>query len=239
MSEADLKAKLFPPGAARALGDYARYAAVTPNAAAQGGEFCADIEHNVGQRGSSCSPDVPVLLTHGSIIAGKLDSEKETLESWAMLAAMEHFAVQGFRMFGTPESPGWPCRMSQGLRGILQNLSIKNQKLLAGNGMNLVTQSAFMFYVLANVIPLDSLGGEAHAGTSAVADGATLCDTTTSSASASVACGSDRLGGRPAGFRKRGSWELFDEGDLDSQSHEAVWQLQRAVPVPDLGEDLD
>ena len=101
------------------------------NTASQNAEFCADIEHNVVQKGSSCGSDVPALLTHGSIIAGKLDATKEKLESWHMLTTLEHFAVQGFHMF-EPSVPSGAFGVSQGLKVILQSLTFKE---LATHGL--------------------------------------------------------------------------------------------------------
>ena len=120
------------------------------------GEFIADIDHNPGMKGSLGGPDVPVILTHGAVMyLPRARAGQE--QRWRLATGLEHFAFQGFLM----HEPCGPFGLSR-RKEVLEGLSEREKKRLAGNGMHLVTQTSFIYYTLAHVIK-----GEPSTGSSA------------------------------------------------------------------------
>ena len=72
---------------------------------------------------------------------------------------MEHFAFQGFMVH---EPPG-PFGLSN-LTEILRTREPQVLKRMAGDGMHLVTQSSFMFYVLSNISMKDGMSASQPEG---------------------------------------------------------------------------
>ena len=135
-------AAVLPPGAIDKLMQYERHR-VKKYGANRGAVLMCDAEHNLGT-GSTCGPDWPVHLTHGSIVALK-DSPSGTL-SWTMATIWEHFESMGFIM--RQRDGGLPVSKLLPHLRTLQNWQLKQ---LCGNGMHLMTQGAWMAYVLSNV----------------------------------------------------------------------------------------
>ena len=124
--------------------------------------FMADCDHHpvVGRNAGGMT--FPVQLTHGSIVcfggAGRKD--------WRMATAKEHMVAQGFHAVPGASSSVHPvCPLANILDEL--RVSSKDIKKLSGNGMNLVTQSAFMMYIFANVVRRDSVGASAEGGMAA------------------------------------------------------------------------
>ena len=100
---------------------------------------------NVG-RGATAGEDWPVQLTHGVI----MDLNQFEIP-WRVATSMEHFSAMGWPMHE-------PLTNSFGLsplKSIVEGLSVRSRKILTGNSMHLVTQGAFMTYVLSNVVRID------------------------------------------------------------------------------------
>ena len=73
-------------------------------------------------------------------------------EHWTLATGMEHMALQGFLVH---EPPG-PFGLSK-LTELLRKKDPEDLKHMAGDGMHLVTQASFMFYILANISMKDEL----------------------------------------------------------------------------------
>lgn len=112
-----------------------------------------DIEHRPNTKGSLGGPEVPVLLTHGHIMSLPRSVAGEE-QRWTLATGLEHFAFQGFSLqesfhFGVSRR-----------KDIIAGMSEKDQKMLAGNGMHLVTQTSWMYYILGHVSKLDEESNE-------------------------------------------------------------------------------
>ena len=102
-------------------------------------------------------------LRHGSIFAAR--QVKAGVWQWRMGCPFEYLAAMGFHMY--PDMSGaWGVSP---LRGLLEQYGSGQIQSLAGNGMHLVTQSAFMLYVLGNTVVKDS--DEISASTRSGCDG--------------------------------------------------------------------
>ena len=100
----------------------------------------ADVDHNVN-KGTFATREWPVQLTHGSMVMfGNQGS------SWKLAVGMEHFQSMGFAAFGVDGS-----KIESPMNSILGNLTSRQQKLLAANGVHLLVSSAFTLYIMANV----------------------------------------------------------------------------------------
>jgi len=106
------------------------------------GPFMCDIEHHAGGKGTTAGSDWPVQLTHGHVMS------ISEAGAWRLALGTEHFSALGFRMHLSPDSK-LPVTK---LKPILGGLAPAQQKLLAGNGMHLVTQCAWQMYVLSDVV---------------------------------------------------------------------------------------
>ena len=65
-----------------------------------------------------------------------------------MAVPLEYTSALGFHIY-TPMSDKWG---TSPLEPLLRNLSSASLQQLSGNGMHLVTQCSWMFYVLCNVV---------------------------------------------------------------------------------------
>ena len=138
----ELLQNIFPPGAVERLSEWQ---GVYDDAAIEGGTFLADIDHHPGSKGPNGGADFPSQLTHGNIVSFSSDAR-----DFKLFTSMEHVAALGFHMF--QQTPQVPVSKMQ---PILQHLSPQQMKIRSGSGMHLVAQSAWMLYVLANIVPTD------------------------------------------------------------------------------------
>ena len=85
----------------------------------------------------------PCMLTHGTILSAPRSG------GFQVATSLEHFGAQGLHMFPatTLDNPVSP------LRAILQDMKHQQLKQLAGRGVNAAILSAFMYYVLSNIVP--------------------------------------------------------------------------------------
>ena len=129
----------LPPGARLRLQHYhEKRANLEPDQV-----LICDVDHNPDTKGSSPGSEWPVQLTHGTFINVTHDPEKDRVA-----IGMEHLSAMGFNIY-----PPQDCSLHRSrLVDVLKALPTRQQKLLAGNGMHLVTQAAWMMYVLANVV---------------------------------------------------------------------------------------
>ena len=84
----------------------------------------------------------------------------EDASSWKLMTTFEHFAAMGFFVFPEigqrfGEYPG---------KSFLDTFSSTQLKRFLGNGMHLVTQCAWMFYVLGHTSLIDPRQAERSAG---------------------------------------------------------------------------
>ena len=105
-----------------------------------------DVDNNPGRKGASAGDDWPVILRSCNILYLSEDPEE-----WYMPSVLEMFGAMGFHMHDATTAD-YPLSI---LHSIVSKLKPCQQKQLVGNGMHLVTQSAWMLYVLANVTKLD------------------------------------------------------------------------------------
>ena len=102
---------------------------------------------------------MPCLITHGSVISaprcGSQETPSDVPSNWCMATGLEHLGMQGFLL----HEPVGKFGFSKMLK-VFKDLRIDQQKMTAGNGMSLVSQSAFMFYILSNVSMRAAAGHE-------------------------------------------------------------------------------
>lgn len=137
-------AAVLPPGAIGRLREYEEHRLSHD----QAGVLMCDADHNKGC-GSTCGPDWPVQLTHGSIVMLK-DAEEMGTMNWTLATWTEHFESMGFIM--RQREGGLPISK---MKQYLVDLPTWQKKFLCGNGMHLTTQAAFQLYVLCNVVKTD------------------------------------------------------------------------------------
>ena len=113
--------------------------------------FLCDLDHHPGRgsglRKPSSNTNFPLQLTHGTITELKSGEEEG---AFRIATPTEHFIAHGFH-FG--EHATVDCKECP-LAKIISSLRLKrgDQKVLAGNGMNLVTQTAWMLWCLSNSV---------------------------------------------------------------------------------------
>jgi hypothetical protein len=140
----ELLTMVLPPGAIARMQDWH---GVREGKQSQNGVLICDVDHNI-TAGSVAGADWPVQLTHGSIMCLKGDDKND----WRLATGLEHYSAMGFRM----HRPTLGQFGFSKLHKIISDMPINKQKCLAGNGMHLLTQSAFMLYVMANIAPVDN-----------------------------------------------------------------------------------
>ena len=136
---------LLPPGALFRLGDHSkRFEEIMAAGGAEAPKVhIIDVEHHL-DKGSTGGLEWPVQLTHGTILKLTPDGTP------AVAVGMDHFASMGFNMFPTQN-----CSFERSsLYDVLSSArtSHRHKKMLAGNSMHLVTQAAWMAWVLSNCI---------------------------------------------------------------------------------------
>lgn len=139
----DLLRLLLPAGAVHRLSEWR---AEMDRLKSVGGVALVDIDHHPGTKGTTGGSDWPVSLRHGTIVCLKQDDP----EGWRIGLALEHFTALGFFMYA-PMCESFPTSR---LKFLLSHLSVAQQKSLAGNGMHLVTQTAWTYFCLANLAPM-------------------------------------------------------------------------------------
>ena len=115
------------------------------------GRYMFDCDHHPSSKGSSGGSDWPVNLRHGTVMA--VDANNR--DSWKLMTPFEHFAAMGFLVF--PDLYENFGRFP--LTDFLKTFSASQLKKFLGNGMHLVTQCAWMFYVLGNTSLKDRRAG--------------------------------------------------------------------------------
>ena len=103
----------------------------------------ADVEQNVG-RGAGGS-EWPVQLTHGTFM-----HITDDIATTKLATSFEHMIAMGWNIYAREGS--LPPRSSTA--SILENgtFSRREIKMMAGNSMHVVTQAAWMVYVLSNIV---------------------------------------------------------------------------------------
>ena len=144
MKEEDLLLLLLPPGGIARLEEWRVW---RDDKFGKQQVVIADLDHHPGCRFTG-GTDWPVQLTHGTVCL--IGPEKSYMK---LATTMEHLQAMGF-----------PCRQVNGnaptafpepaIVDILKQLDMRKQKVVAGNGMHLVTQTAWMLYCLSNVVRL-------------------------------------------------------------------------------------
>ena len=91
----------------------------------------------------------PVQLTHGHILCFNGNQDK-----WQLATPKEHMIANGFHAIPAALPPEYPVC---GLVEVLDGLEVPPRELkqLSGNGMNLLTQSSWMVYVMSHIERLD------------------------------------------------------------------------------------
>lgn len=109
----------------------------------------ADLEHNPKFGAPSQSSFLPTILTHPRIYCWPHGLEER---GQRFMLPDEMLFSHGFDM--VPELCG--DRPLSGLSAIFKELSDKSTGLLIGNGMHVPTLSAWILYVLSNIVPVDT-----------------------------------------------------------------------------------
>ena len=139
-----------PVGAPQRLDEW--YVFMEANHPVQEGEaFFCDIDHHPGTR-STGGREWPSQLTHGTVLA------VFERERWKMATPKEYMGALGFHSL-----PDYCSRfsMSPAVKVIDRlGLTDKEVRLLCGNGMHLMTQAAWMTYVLSNISEKEPLCDE-------------------------------------------------------------------------------
>ena len=110
--------------------------------------YFGDLQHHAGSKGCGGGANFPCMLTHGTLLCMGL-----SVDNWKIATANEHLAAQGLAMFE-------PMAQKYGnprLYNILNKLTTFEKKLLAGNGMHLRVEAAWIYYVLSNIVPVDQV----------------------------------------------------------------------------------
>ena len=117
--------------------------------------FLGDLQQHPGMA-SSAGEDWPCRLTHGSVMSFRttLESQKPRLAT-----GLEHLGAQGFHLFPATTKDYPLSKMS----GIFRGLKQEEQKQLSGNGMHLAVIGSWVYFVLGNVMRIDSGVGGVYA----------------------------------------------------------------------------
>lgn len=136
----ELLRMLFPPGAVARFDAWMRHLDALDTTQM---DMMFDLDHHASSKGSTAGPDWPVSLRHGSVMSVRRGEPN----SWTLACGAESLAALGWHLFPTD---GSEFGLSP-LRDHLLSLTSAQQKALAGNGMHLVTQASWMWYVFAHV----------------------------------------------------------------------------------------
>ena len=110
------------------------------------GAMICDLDQHPAERGAPSGrlADWPVLYTHGLIA-----SLSTFRPHFRLATSWEHMAAMGFHVNEATCQDFDQTSIVQ----LMRPLSPGQRKRLIGNSMNLVTQAAFMWYVIGNVVP--------------------------------------------------------------------------------------
>jgi hypothetical protein len=136
----ELLRMLFPPGAVARLDAWMRHLSALDTTQM---DPMFDLDHHATSKGSTAGPDWPVSLRHGSVMSVREGDPN----SWTLACSAEALAALGWHLFPTDGSEFGPSPLCDHLL----SLTSAQQKVLAGNGMRLVTQANWMWYVFAHV----------------------------------------------------------------------------------------
>eukprot|EP00435_Cladocopium_sp_Y103_P031773 s3755_g8.t1 len=142
--KSDLLRLILPPGGVQRFYEWMDMAGFGSSLT---GRYMFDCDHHPSSKGSSGGSDWPVNLRHGTVMA--VDASDP--DSWKLMTPLEHFAAMGFLVY--PELYEHFGRFP--LTEFLKTYSGAQLKKFVGNGMHLVTQCAWMFYVLGNTSLID------------------------------------------------------------------------------------
>ena len=141
MDKMELLEMLLPPGGRARFDEWHERRGTVESV---GGNMLVHLGQHFGH---ACGgTDWPAQLTRCIITSIPRDTTQ-----WKIATAMEHLGAMGLHVFPSTTTT-FPVSK---LHTTLQKLGIKFQdiKTIAGNGMHLATQSAFMLYVLSNIQP--------------------------------------------------------------------------------------
>ena len=144
MPEEDLLQLMGPPGLGQRKREWDVFHAERSGAC---GYMC-DLDHHPQTKGVGAGMLFPVQLKHGTICSY---GEAGT---WRIATAKEHMCANGFRALPATTTKGVGiCPLVPVLDSM--NVFSRSIKFMSGNGMNLVTQTAWMAYVLSNIARID------------------------------------------------------------------------------------
>ena len=136
MPEHDILAAAFPAGAVMRLAEWKEHIWLNEELAKEE-DLMIDLDHHPSSKGCSTTPQWPVQLSHGTILCLKQD------QSWRLATGMEHFFAMGWDIMAEQKT---------GMVTMLEGLTTSQQKTLSGNSMHLLTQSAFMLFVISSCV---------------------------------------------------------------------------------------
>eukprot|EP00439_Symbiodinium_sp_Y106_P027305 s6368_g3.t1 len=139
LSPADLLAATLPPGQQQRAG---KYLDCRHRMEGSCGSFLFDVDHHVEMRNMG-GPYWPCLLTHGCVVSAPRQGRIR------IATPSEHFAAQGLHILpgACQDNPASP------LAPILLSLKGHQMKQLSGRGVHLAVLSAWMMYILSNIVP--------------------------------------------------------------------------------------
>jgi hypothetical protein len=143
VSKDDLLEMILPPGGIERLREWQEWRG---NNFSGDEKVVCDLDHHPA---SKCTggTDWPVQLTHGTVVL--IGSGKD---DWKMATGLEHLGALGLHVHSTVDTSLFG---RSPLVDILSKLEARQQKLLAGNGMHLLTQCAWMLYCFSNIARVD------------------------------------------------------------------------------------
>ena len=142
INKAELLAIILPGGYLHRIEEWRRYLHDSTDPEDTDASMWIDADNYPAKKGASGGPEWPVLMRSCNILRITKDPSV-----WRLASGMEHIASLGFHCHPKAQHH-WK---EEPVVDILRTLKPHQQKSLAGNGMNLITQGAFMAFVLANV----------------------------------------------------------------------------------------
>ena len=104
-------------------------------------DFMVDLDHHPGSKGCTGGREFPTQLCHGTIAT-------LSATSWTLATPLERVCAMGFHALPAVCTQ-WPeCDLMRIIRA--ENISRSSLHKLTGNGMHLVSQAAWMTYVLSH-----------------------------------------------------------------------------------------
>lgn len=151
----ELLTSLLPPGGVQ------RYRAWLQclNESFEGNSALFDVDHHP-KTGSSPGNDWPVNLRHGTIVAVTRGTNGDFNPlSWKIATSKEHLSSLGFHLFGGGGKDLKSFGVSK-MAPLFDGLTMAGRKALTGNGMHLVTQGSWMFFVLGHMSKMQSTASQ-------------------------------------------------------------------------------